>query len=911
MSCLRRRSLAALALTTALVLAAATSASARTFGVNSPNDVGDGLCDAAHCSLRDAIQAANATAGVDQILHNVETITPRTPLPPITEAVRVNARPDGRCFFDTLVLQLDGEGADFPGLVFAPGSGGSVICLVNVRGFANGIEFQSNDNAIRFSTIGTSLDATAADPNSESGILITGDNNLIGGKGIVDRNVISGNALHGVSVDASADGTRIEGNLIGTDASGGTAIANGFGVDVAEAASETTVGGPEPGAGNVISGNIIGVNSADGRVVGNLIGLDVTGTAALPNFGPGVLALGPIQIGGRSEAERNVIGGQEIADVVLQGRATVQGNWIGVAADGAELPGDAARTNGIRLLEGSDGATIGGTENGEGNVIAGHRVGVESADSASGFSVHGNLIGLAPDGTTQVPTGTGIRIGADTTGAQVGGVQDGAGNTVAGGGDTGIAVAGERTRIEGNTVGLDQNGNDDVAPQGSGIVVQGTAEGTTIGGDSQGAGNTISGNFLGVELLEGSAGTIVEGNLIGTDRDGRDPRPNDIGVSIGDEALGGERIEARIGGTRSAQRNVISGNDVGVSSFCTKADVVIEGNSIGVGADGSAALGNGTGLLLGCDRFIAPAPAADDGIVVGGTAPGAGNRIAHNNGDDLDPGDGVEVSHTSGGVMILGNEIFANDSGLARDPGIDLFDDGVSANGSQPGDVQPAFPVLTNVDLTSAGTLVQGTIDYPAGRDVRLEFFSNPSCDASGHGEGQTPLGSLTLTGSGAPAAFGARVAAAPAGHAITATATDLGLHRTSEFSRCAIQTGGPPPADPPPGDPPPGPGSSDPPPPGPVVAGPAPPLGIPVIDVPRRPRCKVPNVVGLTLKTAKRRLTIAGCGVGKVTRPKRRPGRRFRLVVKRTSLRAGAIRPPGAAIGLTLKFKRVKTRRP
>jgi hypothetical protein len=71
-----------------------------------------------------------------------------------------------------------------------------------------------------------------------------------------------------------------------------------------------------------------------------------------------------------------------------------------------------------------------------------------------------------------------------------------------------------------------------------------------------------------------------------------------------------------------------------------------------------------------------------------------------------------------------------------------------------------------------------------------------------------------------------------------------------------------------------------------------------------------VPNVIGLTPAKAKRRLTIAGCGVGKVTKPnRRRPGKRFRLVVKRTSVTHGATRPPGSAIGLTLKWKRVKTR--
>ena len=841
-------------LTTAIVLGAATSASAATFGVNSQNDANDGTCDGSHCSLREAILAANATAGADQILFALfadgAPITPATQLPAITDTVRITARPNGRCFTDSTPLHLKGAGADFTGLVFAPGSDGSHICMVTVGGFKHGIELRSDQNKLQLSQIGT--DGNAADPNSDTGIVVTGDDNLIGGTGPLDGNVISGNAITGIFV-AGAAGTRIEGNRIGTDSSGSTAIPNSIGVQVEQEASDTTVGGAAAGAGNVISG-------------------------------------------------------QEVADVVLRAPATVQGNWIGLNADGTALPGDAEPTNGIRLLAGADGARIGGAADGEGNVIAGQLVSVESVESASGFSVQGNLIGLAADGTTAVATGTGIRIGAGTTGALVGGVEDAAGNTVAASG-AGIAVAGEGTRIEHNTVGLNEDG-DPVSAQESGIAVEGSAERTAIGGDRPGARNTISGNLTGVELREGSAGTVVEGNFIGTDRDGMNARPNDVGILIGDEEeLGGERVEARIGGTRSAQRNVISGNfDVGVDAHCTKADVVIEGNYIGVGENGSTALGNGVGLNLGCDSFIVPAPAVDDGFVVGGTAPGAGNRIAHNDGDDFDFGEGVDVGHTSGGVMILGNEIFDNDSGVNNAPGIDLLDEGVSANGSQGPDVLPPFPVLTNVDAVATGTLVQGTIDYPAGRDVRIEFFSNPSCDESGHGEGQTPLGALTITGSGAPAAFGARLAAAPAGHAITATATDLDRHRTSEFSRCALSTG-PPPVDPPPGDPPPGPGPGDPPAPGPVGNRPGPPLGIPVIDVPPRPRCKVPNVVGLTPAKAKRRLRLAGCGIGKVTKPKRRPGKRFRLVVKRTSHRQGATRPPGAAIGLALEWKRLKTR--
>jgi hypothetical protein len=291
--------------------------------------------------------------------------------------------------------------------------------------------------------------------------------------------VISGNAAEGVAVMAGA-GTKIEGNLIGTDASGSTALPNGVGVLVAPEASDTRVG-TGFSTGNVISGNAHhGVSSAAGRVEGNLIRLDATGAAALPNGEAGVNAFGSIRIGGPTGTELNVIAGHQLADVLMGDAATVQGNRIGLTLAGTELPtdSDVERRNGIRLTAFADGATIGGSGSLEGNIIAGHSIGVESAGPVSGLSVQGNLIGLAADGTTIVPTGTGIRIGADTTGSLIGGTADGAGNTViADALGTGIAVAGARTRIEGNAIGLDKNDNggaENVIKQEYGISVRAT-----------------------------------------------------------------------------------------------------------------------------------------------------------------------------------------------------------------------------------------------------------------------------------------------------------------------------------------------------------------------------------------------------------------------------------------------------
>ena len=51
----------------------AVSASAATYTVNSKDDIDDGVCNAAHCSLREAINATNANVGSDFIVFNLDT----------------------------------------------------------------------------------------------------------------------------------------------------------------------------------------------------------------------------------------------------------------------------------------------------------------------------------------------------------------------------------------------------------------------------------------------------------------------------------------------------------------------------------------------------------------------------------------------------------------------------------------------------------------------------------------------------------------------------------------------------------------------------------------------------------------------------------------------------------------------
>ena len=104
---LTARGVAALAVCAAAFAAAGSLAPAGrasvVFTVNSIADPGIGVCDAAECTLREAITAANAAAGADTIAFDIagagpHTITPASALPTITGVVVVDGdRRAGLC----------------------------------------------------------------------------------------------------------------------------------------------------------------------------------------------------------------------------------------------------------------------------------------------------------------------------------------------------------------------------------------------------------------------------------------------------------------------------------------------------------------------------------------------------------------------------------------------------------------------------------------------------------------------------------------------------------------------------------------------------------------------------------------------------------------------------------------------
>jgi hypothetical protein len=338
----------------------------------------------------------------------------------------------------------------------------------------------------------------------------------------------------------------------------------------------------------------------------------------------------------------------------------------------------------------------------------------------------------------------------------------------------GIQVeSGERATIIGCFIGTDAAGTTAVANGQAGIRLDVASLRARIGGTSPADRNVISGNatFLGTQ-----AGILITGASSSV------IQGNYIGLKAnGSEALGnfnGVEIQGAsvntIGGTTAGAGNVISGNGgrgIVVDNAGSLAFAnFIQGNSIGYNAAGTGFIGNGSQGIR-----IASA----DSSSIGGPEPGAGNRIGGN------AGAGVLILDDEGNE-IQGNSIVGN-GGL----GIDLGGDGVTPNDVNLGDPDSGpnelqnYPVLTSVGVRVNNT-VHGALSSTPNRQFRIEFFSNAACDASGFGEGETFLGFVNIaTNALGNAEFMTTFSPIPVGRFVTATATNESTGDTSEFSLC------------------------------------------------------------------------------------------------------------------------------
>ncbi|MBL8795888.1 MAG: right-handed parallel beta-helix repeat-containing protein [Planctomycetia bacterium] len=623
-------------------------------------------------------------------------------------------------------------------------SGSNTIAGANAQGrnvisgnLDNGVAIYglgADHNLVQHNFIGTNITGDAALGNLSSGVLI-GEDPHSKFTGSATRTLVLNNVLSG----------------------NGTAGVNGEGVEIA------------------------GVGADFNVVQGNLIGTDATGTLPLGNLISGVqIVLGASHntIGGSSAAARNIIADNGLDGVNIFGTGTdanvVSGNYIGINLDGNEL-GNAR--HGVAVRAGAADNTVGGNSARTRNLISGN---VENGVQIDGGSIRnlvaGNFIGTDLHGVSALPNGDNGVLLLEAENNTIGGATAGLRNIISGNGANGVVIAGSTelgNLVVGNFIGTDRTGTRRVGNFLDGVVIRDGASFNTIGGASQpsptgGLGNVISGNNFGVDdpdigtgvVITGADSNLVRGNFIGVDVTGNRPLPNHgNGVAIVDAAWG-----------NTVAGNVISANTGdGVGIAADASNNLLRGNRIGTGVGGGA-LGN-------AGHGVAVADAFDN--TIGGLSAGFGNVIAFNRGA------GVSVLQ-SPGITILSNAIFEN-GGLGIDLVGGTEDGfGVTANDDDDdpdGDGLQNYPLL--VSAQPGSTVIAGTLRSASDSTYLLQFFASQQPDPSGHGEGQFLIGSAVVTTNSTGLASFRFVFAAvfPQGGFITATATRIFIEGSAFFS--------------------------------------------------------------------------------------------------------------------------------
>ncbi|MGA8279188.1 MAG: CSLREA domain-containing protein [Rhodanobacteraceae bacterium] len=153
------------------------------------------------------------------------------------------------------------------------------------------------------------------DDRSTDAIFLIGSapDTMIGGATPGAGNVILATNV-GIDLRSTSANVTIQGNYIGTDATGTFGLGGGVGISGSAAVPALTIGGPEPLAGNLISGGTVGIAffqaESDLVVQGNKIGTDASGTQAISNSSDGISGGGgtiPGLIGGTAPDEANTI----------------------------------------------------------------------------------------------------------------------------------------------------------------------------------------------------------------------------------------------------------------------------------------------------------------------------------------------------------------------------------------------------------------------------------------------------------------------------------------------------------------------------------------------------------------------------------------------------------------------------
>lgn len=189
-----------------------------------------------------------------------------------------------------ILIRIDGS-YSYASVGLIISAGDSIVRGLALIRFPTAITLQgAGHNLIEGNAIGVNPDEIFSGFNF-TGINLSSSDNTIGGVLPAQRNVISNNVDAGVWIGADASRNTILGNYIGTDPTGMVPMGNGSGLMIF--GKETQIGGLTLEAANVISGNgLAGIYLAypatENVVEGNLIGTDATGLGNVENLAAGV-----------------------------------------------------------------------------------------------------------------------------------------------------------------------------------------------------------------------------------------------------------------------------------------------------------------------------------------------------------------------------------------------------------------------------------------------------------------------------------------------------------------------------------------------------------------------------------------------------------------------------------------------
>jgi hypothetical protein len=502
------------------------------------NDTGTG-------SLRKMIEEANNSAEPDIIVFSIPScdgaclIQPMTPLPPLTDSEiiidgysQIGSIMATDSSSATILIQIDGSNAG-AGHGLEITSSENKITGLSITGFqGDGIRISGSgafSNSITGNYIGIDPTGTFTVAQGHNGVFLHNgaDNNIVGGNRPADRNIISGNGKHGVSISGdTTDNNIVIGNYIGTDADGKIPLGNAeAGIHIDSGADSNIIGRTSAGEGNLISGNygdgveIEGTNTSGNTVSGNYIGTDASGTGALSNI-TGVNIYNGARL---NSVDANVISGNSNYGIIFSGENTsnntITDNYIGTNISGTEALANGL--HGINFRLGTHHNTIGGFA--KGNVVSGNtHCGVRiSGDGTRNNQVLGNYIGTDVNGTADIANedcGVWIYDGAQFN--TIGGDTNAKRNVISGNANTGVRISGEDTinnTVANNYIGVDTSG---MAALGNmyGVAISNGSQFNTVGPD-----NLIANNYQhGIRVLDADTKSnyIIQNSIYDNDSKG-------------------------------------------------------------------------------------------------------------------------------------------------------------------------------------------------------------------------------------------------------------------------------------------------------------------------------------------------------------------------------------------------------